>query len=67
MIEFVFWSGVLGFSPMALVIALRIIAAVMGSTRGAAARPLIFYADDPAAPFFGTHRIGRSAGFGHGR
>jgi hypothetical protein len=67
MIEFVYWSGVLGFSPIVLVIAVRIIAMVMGSSRGAASRPLTFCEDDPAAPFFGTQRIGRAAGFGHGR
>lgn len=67
MIEFVFWSGVLGFSPMVLVIAVRIIAMVMGSTRGASAPPLTFYPDDPAVPFFGPQPIGRAAGFGHGR
>ena len=67
MIELVFWSGVVGFSPMALVIAVRIIAMVLGTTRGAAARPLTFYPEEPAVPLFGPHRIGRAAGFGHGR
>ena len=67
MIEFVYWSCVVGFSPMVLVIAVRIIAMAVGSTRGAAAPPLTFYPDDPAATLYGTPRIGRAAGFGHGR
>jgi hypothetical protein len=57
MIEFVFWSGVVGFSPIVLAITVRIITVVMGSFRGAATGPLTFCADDPAAPCFGPQRI----------
>jgi len=57
MIEFVFWSSVVGFSPIVLVIAVRIVAMAMGTFRGAAARPLTFHADAPAGPFFGPQRI----------
>jgi hypothetical protein len=57
MIDFVFWSCVVGFSPIVLVVAVRIVAFVMGTFRGVGARPLAFHADDPAASFFGPHPI----------
>jgi hypothetical protein len=65
--EIVYWSCVLGFSPILLAIVLRIIAMVVGSSDEVTADlPTAFARPGRVAPHVGHRRIARAGGFAHG-
>ncbi len=66
MFELVLWSCVLGFSPIVLFMGSKTLALIAGLACSIAARSPAFFHDDRVAPCFGTHRIDRAGGFGHG-
>jgi hypothetical protein len=66
MTELVFWSCIMGFSPMALCIGSRIIANVAKLPYLTASRPQALFCGERLTPDFRRHCIQRAGGSCHG-
>ena len=70
MTELVYWSCILGFSPLILSIGWTLFDIVAGPRSRIAGRPPVGHRFDQDERFglrFGPHRIARAGGAGHGR